>query len=69
MVKREPCETHIGHSGHVHTNTDILKPHIYFFILIHVDRISLNRFGEQFKNDTVTVTGFPGFALTEGGFE
>ena len=29
-----------------------------------MDRISLNRFGEQFKNDTVTVTGFTGFALT-----
>ena len=34
-----------------------------------MDRISVNRFGEQHKNDTVTVTGFTGFALTEGGFE
>ena len=69
MVKREPCKTHIGHSGHVHTNTDIFETAYIFFIWIHVDRISLNRFGEQFKNDTVTVTGFTGFALTEGGFE
>ena len=30
---------------------------------------ALNRFGEQFKNDTVTVTGFTDFVWTEGRFE
>ena len=33
MVKREPCKTHIGHSGHVHTNTDIFETAYIFFYL------------------------------------
>ena len=30
MVKREPCKTHLDHSGHVHSNTGIFET-AYFY--------------------------------------
>ena len=66
IVKREPCKTHLGHSGHVHTNTDIFET-TQFFIRIRVYGI-LNHSGERFQSNAVSVRGFTGFVWTEGRF-
>ena len=51
--------------SHVHTNPDILKPHIFSSGFVWTRR-DLKSLGRNFENNAVSVTGLPGFVRKEG---